>query len=474
MALRGARSILRRNHGGQRLLQPSPSLSRCNGVRCFSDSNSGGKWSGGKGNGGGKGPRGGGRDNRHSGGERDSGGNVEVARDAAELKQKQYDQFDAYLKKTGFKNISAYDNVRDMPNEDIEAAKNDPTLDATYDLGSEYIYNPDTESYFNPKTDDIRVPVDKSLKLYKKRRARYQAKENIEHYTQSRPDYLTEHEHFEKGNSDFLLPSDMERTKHKYRDLNFDAVDQVLRDADSEFFQAEYHPNIIPWGPYVIEEEDTLPELLYEKEMQRFLARLPVKYCIAEFQRNHMTPVGKVMNHGVLVIGGNRKGAISFGYGAGSTPELATRRASVKLRKNMTTIPLDEGRTICQSIVGKFSKTKVDMFRTYRGRGVIAGPTMTALSECLGVRDFVSKIHGNKHPMHVIYAAFKGLMETRHPLDMAIQTGKNYYREDDRCMREKRPNSTTRFNKNNEILATLDRAQHLLQGNSKARREQHK
>jgi ribosomal protein S5 len=53
--------------------------------------------------------------------------------------------------------------------------------------------------------------------------------------------------------------------------------------------------------------------------------------------------IGKVTGAGVLLIGGNQKGVVTFGYGAGNDAEMAMRRASVQMRKNITLVPLDEG-----------------------------------------------------------------------------------------------------------------------------------
>ena len=39
-------------------------------------------------------------------------------------------------------------------------------------------------------------------------------------------------------------------------------------------------------------------------------------------------------------------------------------------------IPLDENRTVCQSITGKHGRVKVVMKRTQRGHGVVGGPIM--------------------------------------------------------------------------------------------------
>lgn len=100
----------------------------------------------------------------------------------------------------------------------------------------------------------------------------------------------------------------------------------------------------------------------------------------------------------------------------------------MKMRQNLVDIPVDEGRTICQSVIGKHNGTRVIMHRVERGHGVIGGPFMRALSDCVGFHDLSTKIIGRRRNLtSVTFAAFKGLTQTVHPRDLAMKTGLNYY-----------------------------------------------
>lgn len=378
------------------------------------------------------------------------------------VKEQEWDTFEKYLDATGFKNMTIYDEMMPPLSEaEIEAAKADPELDARMDLGDDYTYNPETGAFYNAELDETRVPIEKSHAIYKQRRSKFQLDMNVksENFL---PDFITEDRYFGPA-SDLGMEREMKRTREKYNFLNYDAVKRVLSDADTEFFSNTEAPNPLPWGPNLKVEEDPLPELLYEKEMQRFLAKLPKKYVVAQFHRGHMTNVGKKPTFGILVLGGTGKGAAGFGYGAGADQITAMRRATMKLRKNLVQIPMDEGRTIPQSVKGTFSKTFVLLLRRPRGAGVVSGPLMRALADCIGLEDFTSKVLGKRHPLHTIYAAFKGLLSCTAPRDIAHSLGLNYYREFDAAMREKPPTKAERERRNKNIVETLKETQGMYQ-----------
>jgi small subunit ribosomal protein S5 len=58
------------------------------------------------------------------------------------------------------------------------------------------------------------------------------------------------------------------------------------------------------------------------------------------------------------------------------------------------------------------------------GTGIIAGGSMRAVFEVVGVRDVLAKCIGTNNPINVVRATMKGLVEMRSPEQVAAKRGK--------------------------------------------------
>lgn len=58
------------------------------------------------------------------------------------------------------------------------------------------------------------------------------------------------------------------------------------------------------------------------------------------------------------------------------------------------------------------------------GTGVIAGATMRAVLEAVGVRNVLAKCYGSTSPINVVRATYKGLCNMRSPGVVAAKRGK--------------------------------------------------
>ena len=103
--------------------------------------------------------------------------------------------------------------------------------------------------------------------------------------------------------------------------------------------------------------------------------------------------------------------------------QVIVQKAMEKARRNMYTVSLNNG-TLFHPVKGRHSGSKVYMQPASEGTGVIAGGTMRALLEAVGVQNVLAKCYGSTNPVNVINATFKALRDMRSPQDVAAKRGK--------------------------------------------------
>lgn len=328
---------------------------------------------------------------------------------------------------------------RDEIREELEfRQKNLSELDQI--ISEDWVLNHENGVYFNPTTGETKVPFEKSYEAYKQRRARRGRESKVEETNERFPDYISKMNLLKEAQ--FYPEHEMRSIRDKYKNLNFKDLNNVLADADHQFFKRDPTWSMMKWGVrYPFSGGQSEAALQHELEHLKFLALLPYKYHVKTLRTGHMTHTGRKMGVGVLVIGGTGNGYVGYGYGKGPSPIEALKRASHDLRRNMLEVPLDEGRTIPFNVVGKYRTTKVIMQRCTRGRGIRGGTLMQAIYECAGLEDVSSKITGSrlKNPMSIIQAIFQGLSQLVSPRQLANWRGVNYYTEYNAPIREPAP-----------------------------------
>ena len=123
-----------------------------------------------------------------------------------------------------------------------------------------------------------------------------------------------------------------------------------------------------------------------------------------------------------LVVVGNGSGRVGFGLGKGKEVAIAIKKAVHEAKKNMVDIPLNNG-TLYHTIIGNHCATKVFMKPASEGTGVIAGGSMRAIFEVLGIENVLAKCYGSTNPLNVVRATMKGLLGMFTPELMAKRRG---------------------------------------------------
>jgi small subunit ribosomal protein S5 len=124
-----------------------------------------------------------------------------------------------------------------------------------------------------------------------------------------------------------------------------------------------------------------------------------------------------------LTVVGDGNGRVGFGYGKAREVPLAIQKAMEKARRDMQTVTL-QGGTLQYPITARHGAAKVYMQPASEGTGIIAGGSMRAVFEVVGVKDVLAKIIGSQNPVNVVRATIRGLTEMTSPESVASKRGK--------------------------------------------------
>ena len=109
-----------------------------------------------------------------------------------------------------------------------------------------------------------------------------------------------------------------------------------------------------------------------------------------------------------LVIVGDKKGKIGVGIAKGADVTTATTKATEVAKKNIVTIPLYKG-TIPHEVEGKVAGARLMIKPAAPGTGLIAGATVRAVLEAVGVSNALSKSFGSSNKINTCYATIEAL-----------------------------------------------------------------
>ena len=137
-----------------------------------------------------------------------------------------------------------------------------------------------------------------------------------------------------------------------------------------------------------------------------------------------VTKGGRNRRFSAIVVIGDRKGKVGLGTGKASEVPDAIKKAIQAANKNLITVPLVEGRTIPHEVVGRSGAARVMLKPAKEGTGVIAGGSVRAILDLVGVRDVVSKSLGARTKLNMAEAAMNGLKSMKTIEEVAQLRGK--------------------------------------------------
>jgi small subunit ribosomal protein S5 len=132
---------------------------------------------------------------------------------------------------------------------------------------------------------------------------------------------------------------------------------------------------------------------------------------------------GRKFSFSALTVVGDRKGRIGVGRGKAKEVPVAIQKAMESARRNLKRFELN-GTTIFHPIVSRHGASKVVILPASEGTGVIAGTTMRAIFEVLGISNVLAKCIGSTNPINVVHATLNGLSAMTSPEQVALKRGK--------------------------------------------------
>ena len=142
---------------------------------------------------------------------------------------------------------------------------------------------------------------------------------------------------------------------------------------------------------------------------------------------NRVTKVvkgGRRFGFAALVVAGDESGKVGFGHGKAKEVPEAIKKATDSAKKGLFKVSLREGRTLHHDIIGSHGSSKVVMRSAPSGTGIIAGGSVRAVFELLGIQDIVAKSVGSANPYNIIRAAVDGLKQQKSPKIVAARRSK--------------------------------------------------
>ena len=116
---------------------------------------------------------------------------------------------------------------------------------------------------------------------------------------------------------------------------------------------------------------------------------------------------GRRFSFNALVVVGDKRGKVSYGYGKANEVPPAVEKAikegegNVNRQKKVSL----RGNTIPHRVIGKYGASKVIL--------VPAGPGVRDVLEVCGIRNILTKVHGSSNPINLVKATIQGLLQLR-------------------------------------------------------------
>jgi small subunit ribosomal protein S5 len=127
---------------------------------------------------------------------------------------------------------------------------------------------------------------------------------------------------------------------------------------------------------------------------------------------------GRRFSFAALVVVGDGKGKVGWGYGKANEVPPAVEKASKQASRNMVTVPLVGENTIPHFSRAKYGSADVMVMPADAGTGVIAGSAVRAVCEAAGIKNVITKSFNTGNQVTVVKATIKALQKLRTQQDV--------------------------------------------------------
>ncbi len=133
---------------------------------------------------------------------------------------------------------------------------------------------------------------------------------------------------------------------------------------------------------------------------------------------------GRIFRFTALVVVGDGKGSVGYGYGKSREVPAAIQKAMEMARQRLIHVELYNN-TLQYPIKLSNGASKIYMQPASEGTGVIAGGAMRMVLDLAGVQNVLAKCYGSTKKINVVRTTFKALKAMQSPRMVAARRGKS-------------------------------------------------
>ena len=135
-----------------------------------------------------------------------------------------------------------------------------------------------------------------------------------------------------------------------------------------------------------------------------------------------VTSRGKRFRFSALVVVGDGKGHIGIGLGKANEVISSIQKGKEIAKRNIIKVSIVNG-TIPHTIIGKHGASRIFLKPASPGTGIIAGASVRAVMEQVGIHNILTKRQGSKNSMNLVHATMDGLVRMKDAVAVANKRG---------------------------------------------------